>query len=108
MAPPSGRVPSWWSEPARSARPPPTSPGEASNPSSGYERVPSAATALAVNREAAERVEPTLPETGVCGGTGLYDEPDAGPLSGQGGGCCATPEPITLGATPSRPVLEST
>ncbi|MEN3582678.1 NAD(P)-binding domain-containing protein [Streptomyces sp. ZYX-F-203] len=74
----------------------------------GYEQVRSVAAALAGDREAAARVELTLPETGVCGGAGLHDEPDAGPLPEQGGGCCATPEPITLGATPPRPVREST
>ncbi|MEU2117042.1 NAD(P)-binding domain-containing protein [Streptomyces sp. NPDC016459] len=61
----------------------------------GYEQVRSIAAALAGDREAAERVELTLPETGVCGGAGLFDEPEANPA--DGGGCCATPSTLTLG-----------
>lgn len=62
----------------------------------GYEQVRSVAAALAGDHEAASRVELTLPETGVCGGAGLFDEMDAttpdakGP---EGGGCCATAVP---------------
>ena len=52
----------------------------------GYEQVRSVAAALAGDHEAAERVELTLPETGVCGGAGLFDEAEA-----TGGGCCAAP-----------------
>ncbi|MEU9171709.1 NAD(P)-binding domain-containing protein [Streptomyces sp. NPDC048420] len=60
----------------------------------GYEQVRSITAAIAGDQEAAERVELTLPETGVCGGAGLFD--DAGPdadaaRSGAGGGCCGTP-----------------
>ncbi|MGH3433527.1 MAG: FAD-dependent oxidoreductase [Thermocrispum sp.] len=40
----------------------------------GYEQVRSIAAALAGDRAAAERVELTLPETGVCGGSGLFDD----------------------------------
>lgn len=54
----------------------------------GYEQVRSVTAAIAGDREAAERVELTLPETGVCGGAGLFDEPGATPA--EGGGCCAT------------------
>ncbi|WOI63796.1 FAD-dependent oxidoreductase [Streptomyces fradiae] len=61
----------------------------------GYEQVRSIAAALAGDREAAERVELTLPETGVCGGAGLFDEPEATPA--DGGGCCATPATLTIG-----------
>ncbi|MGW2508539.1 NAD(P)-binding domain-containing protein [Streptomyces scopuliridis] len=57
----------------------------------GYEQVRSIAAALAGDHEAAERVELTLPESGVCGGAGLFDAPDAGTADGDGGGCCATP-----------------
>lgn len=55
----------------------------------GYEQVRSIAAALAGDREAAERVELTLPETGVCGGAGLVDEPGTrqGEAEGEGGGC---------------------
>ena len=42
----------------------------------GYEQVRSVAAALAGDHEAADRVELTLPETGVCGGAGLFDDPD--------------------------------
>ncbi|MET9956251.1 FAD-dependent oxidoreductase [Streptomyces sp. NPDC006339] len=61
----------------------------------GYEQVRSIAAALAGDQEAAERVELTLPETGVCGGAGLFDEPEATPA--DGGGCCATPSTLTIG-----------
>ncbi|MFF3688036.1 NAD(P)-binding domain-containing protein [Streptomyces sp. NPDC002187] len=63
----------------------------------GYEQVRSIAAALAGDKEAAERVELTLPETGVCGGAGLFDEPDAGQAEGNGGGCCATPSTLQIG-----------
>ncbi|GAB3500423.1 FAD-dependent oxidoreductase [Amycolatopsis cihanbeyliensis] len=57
----------------------------------GYEQVRSIVAALAGDRSAAERVELVLPETGVCGGAGLVDEPEAA----AAGGCCASePEPI--------------
>jgi hypothetical protein len=62
----------------------------------GYEQVRSVAAAVAGDREAAERVELTLPETGVCGGAGLYDAPDAA-QSGEGGGCCAAPATLQIG-----------
>ncbi|RZB15363.1 FAD-dependent oxidoreductase [Streptomyces sp. F001] len=62
----------------------------------GYEQVRSVAAAIAGDREAAERVELTLPETGVCGGAGLFDDPDAA-RSGEGGGCCAAPTTLRIG-----------
>ncbi|MFI2631756.1 FAD-dependent oxidoreductase [Streptomyces collinus] len=62
----------------------------------GYEQVRSISAAIAGDREAAERVELTLPETGVCGGAGLYDEPDAA-QNGQGDGCCGTPATLRIG-----------
>ncbi|OEU86625.1 flavoprotein [Streptomyces abyssalis] len=60
----------------------------------GYEQVRSIAAALAGDQEAAERVELTLPETGVCGGAGLFDEPETQQeeADGDGGGCCAAPD----------------
>ncbi|MEU3051074.1 NAD(P)-binding domain-containing protein [Streptomyces sp. NPDC006984] len=70
----------------------------------GYEQVRSVAAAIAGDLDAADRVELTLPETGVCGGAGLFDAP----ASDQGGGCCApapqlvrlgTPAAVTVGAT---------
>lgn len=61
----------------------------------GYEQVRSVAAAIAGDREAAERVELTLPETGVCGGAGLFDEPEANQTGS--GGCCAAPTTVTIG-----------
>ncbi|MGQ0838187.1 NAD(P)-binding domain-containing protein [Actinokineospora sp.] len=52
----------------------------------GYEQVRSVAAAIAGDHEAAARVELVLPETGVCGGAGLFDEP-----ADDAGGCCAAP-----------------
>ncbi|MFD3545866.1 NAD(P)-binding domain-containing protein [Streptomyces sp. NPDC058655] len=65
----------------------------------GYEQVRSIAAHLAGDREAAERVELTLPETGVCGGAGLFDQPQA--AEETGGGCCAAPTTPTIGAPSS-------
>lgn len=64
----------------------------------GYEQVRSIAAELAGDREAAERVELQLAETGVCGGAGLFDEPEG---AASAGGCCgapAEPELISLSA----------
>jgi hypothetical protein len=61
----------------------------------GYEQVRSVVAAIAGDRGAAERVELTLPETGVCGGSGLFDDP----AGAAAGGCCAAPTaavPIAL------------
>ncbi len=41
----------------------------------GYEQVRSIAAKLAGDDEAAARVELTLPDTGVCGGSGLFRRP---------------------------------
>ncbi|KUN60467.1 flavoprotein [Streptomyces canus] len=62
----------------------------------GYEQVRSIAAALAGDQEAAERVELTLPETGVCGGAGLFDAPETA-QDGEGGGCCAAPATLQIG-----------
>ncbi|WP_395575593.1 NAD(P)-binding domain-containing protein [Streptomyces sp. BK79] len=66
----------------------------------GYEQVRSVAAALAGDLDAADRVELTLPETGVCGGAGLFDATDAPDAQeADGGGCCApTPRLVQLGA----------
>jgi len=50
----------------------------------GYEQVRSIAAELTGDHEGAARVELTLPDTGVCGGAGLFDDPDGA----SGGGCC--------------------
>ncbi|MEU2509290.1 NAD(P)-binding domain-containing protein [Streptomyces sp. NPDC007863] len=69
----------------------------------GYEQVRSIVAALAGDQEAAERVELVLPETGVCGGAGLFDQPAADAPS-DGGGCCApAPALIQLGTTTPAP-----
>ena len=58
----------------------------------GYEQVRSVAAAIAGDREAAERVELVLPETGVCSGGGLLDETADVPEETTGsGGCCGPP-----------------
>ncbi|GAB4585551.1 NAD(P)-binding domain-containing protein [Nocardia sp. IFM 10818] len=65
----------------------------------GYEQVRSIAAELAGDHESATRVELTLPETGVCGGAGVFDEP--GTTAEEAGGCCggsAAPQLITLGS----------
>ncbi|MBV7242714.1 NAD(P)-binding domain-containing protein [Streptomyces sp. MW-W600-10] len=63
----------------------------------GYEQVRSVAAALAGDLEAADRVELALPETGVCGGAGLFDTPDPSAaalavtdISAPAGGCCGS------------------
>ncbi len=48
----------------------------------GCEQARSVVAEIAGDREAAARVELVLPETGVCGGAGTFDEAD-------GAGCCA-------------------
>ncbi|HWM36086.1 MAG TPA: flavoprotein, partial [Streptomyces sp.] len=70
----------------------------------GYEQVRSIAAALAGDREAAERVELTLPETGVCGGAGLFDEADTNGAaqSEDGGGCCAAPATVQIGGVEAQ------
>ncbi|HEX2132167.1 MAG TPA: FAD-dependent oxidoreductase, partial [Actinophytocola sp.] len=61
----------------------------------GYEQVRSVAAAIAGDREAAARVELVLPDTGVCGGAGLFDDPT--PTAGVGaGGCCGPAEPVAV------------
>jgi thioredoxin reductase len=54
----------------------------------GYEQVRSVVAELAGDREAAARVELQLPDTGVCGGAGLFDS--TGTAIGES--CCALPE----------------
>ncbi|WP_377644813.1 FAD-dependent oxidoreductase [Oryzobacter terrae] len=61
----------------------------------GFEQVRSVAAALAGDHEAAGRVELTLPETGVCGGAGLFD-----PDKDASGGCCAPVSPQTFQLVP--------
>ncbi|CAL9549899.1 NAD(P)-binding domain-containing protein [Streptomyces sp. enrichment culture] len=61
----------------------------------GYEQVRSVVAAIAGDLDSADRVELALPETGVCGGAGLFDTP--GTRQTDRGGCCAGPEPQPVG-----------
>ena len=73
----------------------------------GYEQVRSVAAELTGDHEAAARVELTLPDTGVCGGAGLFDDPEGA----ASGGCCgpapaskaAEPQLVSIGSLLSRP-----
>jgi thioredoxin reductase len=74
----------------------------------GYEQVRSVAAELTGDHEAAARVELTLPDTGVCGGAGLFDDPDGA----SAGGCCgpavastqsAEPQLVPVGSLFARP-----
>lgn len=61
----------------------------------GYEQVRSIAAELVGDHESAARVELTLPETGVCGGAGVFDDP----AETSPGGCCGpAPDVLTLTA----------
>ncbi|WP_409235663.1 NAD(P)-binding domain-containing protein [Streptomyces sp. PA5.6] len=53
----------------------------------GYEQVRSVVAAIAGDIDSADRVELTLPETGVCGGAGLFDTPATDQEDNSG--CCA-------------------
>jgi thioredoxin reductase len=65
----------------------------------GFEQVRSVVAAIAGDHASAARVELTLPDSGVCGGSGLFDD-DAG--SGDGGCCGTPPAPVDLlSITPS-------
>lgn len=68
----------------------------------GYEQVRSVVAELTGDHEAAARVELTLPDTGVCGGAGLFDDADGASV----GGCCGgptAPQLVALGGLLSRP-----
>lgn len=64
----------------------------------GYEQVRSVVASIAGDAAAAARVELTLPDTGVCGGSGLYDDASSAGASG----CCAPagPAELTISAAP--------
>lgn len=65
----------------------------------GYEQVRSVAAELAGDHEAAARSELVLPETGICSGSGLADDPDGA----SAGGCCApAPQLLQIGLAPLR------
>lgn len=69
----------------------------------GYEQVRSVVAAIAGDHESAERVELVLPETGVCGGAGLFDQPEADAAPDSGGCCAPSPALIQLGTTTPAP-----
>lgn len=73
----------------------------------GYEQVRSIAAALAGDEEAARRVELTLPETGVCSGSGLFEESGADGAEEEGGGCCAAPVTAVQVSGPGAPAAPS-
>lgn len=58
----------------------------------GFEQVRSVAAHLVGDHEAAGRSELTLPDTGVCGGSGDFDD--------NAGSCCAAPATLQIGARP--------
>lgn len=66
----------------------------------GYEQVRSVVAKLAGDDAAAARVELALPDTGVCGGAGLFDPAE----SAAGGSCCAVPakQLIQISSAPAR------
>lgn len=66
----------------------------------GFEQVRSVVAAIAGDREAAARVDLVLPDTGVCGGSGLFDAPDDQAASDS---CCApAPQLVQIGARTTR------
>jgi len=69
----------------------------------GYEQVRSVTAAIAGDTESADRVELTLPETGVCGGAGLFDDPAATGQADEGGCCAPAPAPVRLGVGSALP-----
>ena len=58
----------------------------------GFEQVRSVAAHLVGDHEAAGRSELVLPDTGVCGGAGDFDD--------NAGSCCAAPSTVQIGARP--------
>jgi thioredoxin reductase len=66
----------------------------------GYEQVRSVVAHLAGDHEAAARIELALPDTGVCGGAGDFDE--------SASGCCAAPAVLQIGSRPGSSSAAST
>jgi hypothetical protein len=66
----------------------------------GFEQTRSIVAAIAGDHDAAARVELVLPESGVCGGSGVFD---GEPSASNGGGCCApeSPDLLSIGSTRS-------
>lgn len=68
----------------------------------GYEQVRSVVAAIAGDIDSADHVELTLPETGVCGGAGLFDTPATDQEDNSG--CCA-PALVQLGTATTHQAL---
>ncbi|WP_043826080.1 FAD-dependent oxidoreductase [Rhodococcus opacus] len=69
----------------------------------GYEQVRSIAATLDGDHDAAARVELTLPETGVCGGAGVFDDPDTpADAVDAPAGCCPAPDLALISLTTTR------
>lgn len=66
----------------------------------GYEQVRSVVAELAGDHEGASHSELVLPDTGVCSGAGLFDDPDG---AGAGGCCAPAPQVLQIGLAPARP-----
>jgi thioredoxin reductase len=64
----------------------------------GYEQVRSVTAELAGDHEAAARTELVLPDTGVCGGAGLFDDPE---ITASGGCCAPAPQLLPIGRVPA-------
>jgi hypothetical protein len=63
----------------------------------GYEQVRSIVADIAGDKEAADRVELVLPETGVCSGPGPAIPGDVAAAGDSAGGCCGGPAPVNAG-----------
>ncbi len=59
----------------------------------GFEQVRSVVAEIAGDSEAAARVDLVLPDTGVCGGTGVFDAPGD---EDAGGSCCVPAAPALV------------
>jgi thioredoxin reductase len=69
----------------------------------GYEQVRSVVAELADDHEAAARVELKLPDTGVCGGAGLFGEEGASCDTSAAGASCCVPvvQLVQIGKAPA-------
>lgn len=72
----------------------------------GYEQARSVAAEIAGDHEAARKVELVLPETGICGGSGLSEEPQSrGEAAGPGDDastCCDIPDVTQISSPVTR------
>ncbi|WP_454112341.1 NAD(P)-binding domain-containing protein [Microbacterium aurum] len=70
----------------------------------GYEQIRSITADLTGDHAAASRVELVLPDTGVCGGSGVFDAEDSG------GSCCTAPGPqrVSIALAPAGAKITTT